>query len=231
MLRVDIITPFPELAKKITNTSILNKAKEKGIVEYKFYNLFKYADPPHYKIDDYAYGGGSGMIMKPEPIFRVFEEINNGNELDNYKVIFPTPDGNQYNQDKAIELSKLNHIIFICGHYKGIDQRIRDSLVTDEISIGDYIISGGELSSMVILDSIVRLIPNVLNNFESAESDTYMSNLLDCPHYTRPRNFLGQTVPEILLSGNHNEIENWKKGKREKKTKINRPDIWEKYKK
>ena len=231
MLRIDILTPFPEVVKIITGTSILNRAQEKGMVSYNYYNLFNYTDPPHNKIDDYPFGGGSGMIMKPEPIFRAYEDIKKRKEFNNHKVIFPSPDGYQFNQDKAKELSKLNNIIFICGHYKGIDQRIRDYLVTDEISIGDYVISGGELSSMIILDSIVRLIPGVLNSYESAETDTYMSNLLDCPHYTRPREFNGYNIPEVLLSGNHNEIEKWKKNKREEKTKLIRPDIWEKYNK
>ena len=230
MLNVFVLTPFPDLVQIITKNSILGRAKKKGLVSYRIYNLFDYSDPPHNRIDDYPFGGGKGMILKPEPIFRIIKEIkaNNG-ENEKYRIIFPTPDGKQYNQKKASKFSKCDNIIFICGHYKGIDERVRLKLVTDEISIGDFVLTGGELPSMIILDSIIRLIPGVLNSFESAKNDSFMDQLLDHPHYTRPEKYKELQVPNVLLSGNHQKIDEWRKNKREEKTKNIRPDLWKKY--
>ena len=230
MLNVYVLTPFPDLVQIITKNSILGRAKKKGLVSYRIYNLFDYSDPPHNRIDDYPFGGGKGMILKPEPIFRIINEIkaNNG-ENEKYRIIFPTPDGKQYNQKKASKFSKCDNIIFICGHYKGIDERVRSILVTDEISIGDFVLTGGELPSMIILDSIIRLIPGVLNSFESAKNDSFMDQLLDHPHYTRPEKYKELQVPNVLLSGNHQKIDEWRKNKREEKTKNIRPDLWKKY--
>ena len=230
MLNVFILTPFPDLVQIITKNSILGRAKKKGLVSYRIYNLFDYSDPPHNRIDDYPFGGGKGMILKPEPIFRIIKEIKAVNgENEKYRIIFPTPDGKQYNQKKASKFSKCDNIIFICGHYKGIDERVRSILVTDEISIGDFVLTGGELPSMIILDSIIRLIPGVLNSFESAKNDSFMDQLLDHPHYTRPKKYKELQVPNVLLSGNHQEIDEWRKNKREEKTKNIRPDLWKKY--
>ena len=230
MLNVFVLTPFPDLVQIITKNSILGRAKKKGLVSYRIYNLFDYSDPPHNRIDDYPFGGGKGMILKPEPIFRIIKEIKAVNgENEKYRIIFPTPDGKQYNQKKASKFSKCDNIIFICGHYKGIDERVRSILVTDEISIGDFVLTGGELPSMIILDSIIRLIPGVLNSFESAKNDSFMDQLLDHPHYTRPEKYKELQVPNVLLSGNHQEIDEWRKNKREEKTKNIRPDLWKKY--
>jgi len=230
MLNVFVLTPFPDLVQIITKNSILGRAQKKGLVSYRIYNLFDYSDPPHNRIDDYPFGGGKGMILKPEPIFRIIKEIkaNNG-ENEKYRIIFPTPDGKRYNQKKASKFSKCDNIIFICGHYKGIDERVRLKLVTDEISIGDFVLTGGELPSMIILDSVIRLIPGALNSFESAKSDSFMDQLLDHPHYTRPEKYKELQVPNVLLSGNHQKIDEWRKNKREEKTKNIRPDLWKKY--
>ena len=217
---------------RVLSESILAKAMNKGIVKYHVKNLFDYADLPHKRIDDYPFGGGTGMILKPEPIFKAYNEVLEEIFSDSKaKVIFPSPDGSVFNHNKAVELLKADTFIFINGHYKGVDQRIRDELVTDEISIGDYVLTGGELASLVITDSIVRLIPDVLNSYESAETDSFYHSLLDCPHYTRPEIFKGLSVPKILLSGNHKKIDEWKNKERETKTRNRRPDLWEKYKK
>ena len=193
-------------------------------------DLFDFAELPQKRIDDYPFGGGSGLILKPEPIFRAYDQIvsvlSDNSEL---RVIFPTPDGKVLNHKEAHRLSKVGNLIFICGHYKGIDQRVRDELVTDEISIGDYVITGGELASMIILDATIRLIPGVLNSYESAESDSFSQQLLDCSYYTRPETYREMHAPEILLSGNHGKIADWKKNQKMQKTKDRRPDLWEKY--
>ncbi len=227
---VDIITPFPDLIKAFISESILKKANQKKIVNYTIYNLFEYSDSIDGRIDDYPFGGGGGMIIKPEPIFKVLDDIKlRSEEPDSIKVLFPTPDGQQLNHNMSCCMANYNHVVFICGHYKGIDQRIRDYLVTDEISIGDYVLTGGELPSMIILDSIVRLIPGVLNNIESANSDSFANPLLDGPHYTRPEVFDGYKTPDILLTGHHKKIEDWFLGQRIEKTKKRRPDLWKKY--
>ena len=230
MLNINIITPFPSMFDSILNESILLKAKQKNIVKYNIFNLFDYLDKKSDRIDDYPFGGADGMLLKPEPIFKAVENIKKRSPEDDFRVIFPTPDGVLFNQEKAKELSDESSLIFICGHYKGIDQRIRDHIVTDEISIGDFVLTNGELPTMVMLDSIVRLRKGVLNNYSSATKDSFYSPLLDGPHYTRPRGFKGFDVPDILLSGNHEEINNWFLNERELKTKKLRKDLWKKYK-
>jgi len=229
-MKVFIITPFPDVIHSFMQNSMLKKAQEHEIVDYKVLNLFDYADKPHRNIDDYPFGGGTGMVMKPEPIFRAFDEIQNQFSSNLNNVIYPTPDGKVFNQNEANKFKESETLVFICGHYKGIDQRVRDNLVTHEYSIGDYIITGGELSSLVILDSVIRLIPGVLNNIKSAETDSFESGLLDCNYYTRPEVYRDLKVPEILLSGHHQKIEDWKLEEKKKKTKKNRPDLWSKHK-
>jgi tRNA (guanine37-N1)-methyltransferase len=220
------------MVRAIVSESILGRSEKKKQVNFHIINLFDFADPPHKRIDDYPFGGGFGMVLKPEPIFRAYDkvisELSNDSKL---KVIFPTPDGEVLNHEKAMDLAKSENLVFICGHYKGIDQRVRNKLVTDEISIGDYVITGGELASMIILDATVRLIPGVLNSYESAETDSFSETLLDCSYYTRPEIYRKMRVPEILLSGNHKKIEDWKRSNRIKKTKNRRADLLEKYKK
>ena len=227
MLNINIITPFPTMFDMILNESILLKAKQKKIVSYNIFNLFDYLDHSSKRIDDYPFGGGEGMLLKPEPIFNALEEIKLNNKA--MRVIFPTPDGKVFNHNIAKELSNESSLTFICGHYKGIDQRIRDNYITDELSIGDFVLTSGELPSMIMIDSIVRLRDGVLNNYESAKKDSFYNLLLDGPHYTRPRNFNGIKVPEVLFSGNHQEIEKWFLNKREEKTKKLRKDLWDNY--
>tara|TARA_Y100000814_G_scaffold118465_1_gene84818 strand:- start:1521 stop:2231 length:711 start_codon:yes stop_codon:yes gene_type:complete len=229
-MKVHIITPFPEMVESIINCSILAKSQQKGYVEYYTYNLFDFAEnSTNNRIDDYPFGGGAGMILKPEPIFEIFGSIKKGlNE--NSKIIYPTPDGQLLNHNLSKELSHLDDLVIINGHYKGIDQRIRDHIITDEISIGDYVLTGGELAGMIILDSVVRLMPGVINSKESSDLDSFSHPLLDGPHYTRPARYKDIDVPEILLSGNHKEIEKWFNKKREEKTKLRRPDLWDEYK-
>ena len=231
-MRVHIITPFPDMVNSIIGCSILGKAHERACIEYQIYNLFDFLEnSTNKRIDDYPFGGGSGMILKPEPIFEAFNFIKqNLDDSSSTKVIYPSPDGDLLNQELSQELSETSEIVIINGHYKGIDQRIRDNIVTNEISIGDYILTGGELAGMVILDSIIRLIPEVINSKESSELDSFSHPLLDGPHYTRPSEYNNMKTPEVLLSGNHKEIEKWFTSKREEKTKLKRPDLWEKYK-
>ena len=225
-MEIYFISPFEKIAQVTLKESILGRAKNNGFVNYHFYNLYNFADPPHKSIDDAPFGGGVGMIIKPEPIFRIIDNIIGENsERGIYRILFPTPDGKLLTQKIAIELSTEENLIFISGHYKGIDQRVRDELVTDEISIGDYILTGGDLPSLIIIDSIVRLIPGVIGKIESAETDSFSNPLLDYPHYTRPENFRGLKVPNVLLSGHHGKIEKWRQEKRLEKTRTHRPDL------
>lgn len=227
MKNISFISPFCDLLKSFTSTSILDRANKKGIVNYNYLDLFSFSDDHHNRIDDYPYGGGEGMILKAQPIFSAYESISKDNVKP--RVIYPTPDGRKLSMELSMDLSEENDIIFICGHYKGIDQRVRDEIVTDEISIGDYVLTGGELPACVIIDSIVRLIPGVINNIESAKTDSFYENLLDCAHYTRPDVFNDLKVPDILISGNHKEIEKWKLKDRIDKTKKRRIDLYKKY--
>ena len=223
------ITPFPDVINSYISSSIMNKANEKGIVDYNILNLFEYGNSPHYKIDDYPFGGGDGMVLKPEPIFRAIDKLEVVMNSDSMRVVFPTPDGALFTQDLAKEFAEEQNIVFICGHYKGIDQRVRDNLVTDEISIGDFVVTGGELPSLIIADSIIRLIPDVIGEFKSARTDSFYDSLLDGPHYTRPEKFRGMNVPDVLLSGNHKKIKDWFQSKRKNKTKERRKDLWKNY--
>ena len=224
------MTIFPELINSFIGQSIIKRSEEKNLVKYDVKNIRDFADPPHYKTDDYPFGGGNGMIFKPEPIFRTYDDImNNVSRKENVRVVFPTPDGKQFDHESALDLSKADNLIFLCGHYKGVDQRVRDEIVTDEFSIGDFVVTGGELPVCLMVDSIARLIPGVLNNYESARSDSFFSDLLDGPHYTRPETFRGLKVPDVLLSGHHENIKKWQQEVRERKTQDRRPDIWKKY--
>ena len=232
MKQVYFLTPFPEMVKSVVSESILGRAEKKELVQFHTKNLFDFADPPHRRIDDYPFGGGVGMVLKPEPVFRAFDAVTEElPENSDTRVVFPTPDGKVFDHDSAIDLGRWQNLVFINGHYKGVDQRIRDELVTDEISIGDYVLTGGELPSLIILDAIVRLIPGVLNSYESAETDSFANVLLDCPHYTRPESYRDKVSPSVLLSGNHKEIKDWKNYQRQEKTRGRRSDLWEKYKK
>ena len=226
-----MLTPFPEMVRAVISESILGRSEKKKRIKFHIKNLFDFADPPHHRIDDSPFGGGVGMVLKPEPVFRAYDQVLK--ELPpcpKVKVVFPTPDGELFSHTKAVELSQCENLVFINGHYKGIDQRIRDELITDEVSIGDYVLTGGELPALIILDATVRLIPGVMNSYESAETDSFAEKLLDYPHFTRPEIYREMASPEVLLSGDHKKIEDWKWEQREEKTKTRRPDLWEKYK-
>ncbi len=223
MVRIDILSATPELLESPFSTSILRRAIEKNIVEVHFHNLRDYGVDKHQKIDDYQFGGGSGMVLMIEPIDNCIKELKKSNHYD--EIILMTPDAKLLNQKISNRLSTLKNIIIICGHYKGVDQRVRDNLITMELSIGDYVLSGGELPAAVLCDSIIRLIPGVLNNETSALSDSFQDNLLAPPVYTRPSNYNNLKVPDILLSGDKSRIEDWREKKSIEKTKTIRPEL------
>lgn len=206
--------------------SILKKAQEKNKVVLNVVNFRNYADNKQQQVDDYPYGGGAGMVLKPQPIFDAVLDLHKEN-IKKPRVILLCPQGEPYSQRKAEDLSKEEHLIFICGHYEGYDERIRQHLVTDEISIGDYVLTGGELASMVIVDSVVRLLPGVLGNEDSPILDSHSSGFLEHPHYTRPASFRGYDVPDVLLSGNHKKIEEWRNKESLRRTYERRPDLLE----
>lgn len=219
MIRIDILTLFPSMFDDFLNESIINRAIKRNLVQINVINFRDYTLDPHGKVDDTPYGGGAGMVLTPQPIFDAVEDL----KTENTKVILLTPDGKTYNQEMAYSYSKEEHIILICGHYEGFDERIR-TLADSEISIGDYVLTGGEIPSMVITDSITRLIDGVIEK-ESHEYDSFNNNLLDYPTYTKPRDFRGMKVPDVLTSGNHKEIEKYRLEQQIKRTKERRPDL------
>lgn len=226
---VRILTLFPEMFQGPLNTSIIKNAVDKKILDIEYVNIRDFSDNKHKKVDDYPYGGGRGMLMTAQPIFDSHEGVLK--ELSSSKkprTIYCSPKGKVFNQEMAIELSKEDTLVFICGHYEGIDQRVIDELVTDEISIGDYVLTGGELPTAVIVDAIARLVPGVLGQAESYEDESLYSNLLEYPQYTRPQDFRGLQVPPVLLSGNHKEIDNWRRKTSIQLTLERRPDLIEK---
>ena len=222
-MRIDIITVLPELLKSPFEASILKRAIEKGLVEVHFHNLRDYASNKYKQVDDYQFGGGAGMVLMPEPIDKCMKELSLQRSYD--EIIYMTPDGSTLNQQTANLLSLKENIIILCGHYKGVDQRIRDLWITREISIGDYVLSGGELGAAVLCDTIIRLIPGVLNDETSALTDSFQDQLLAPPVYTRPREFRGLKVPEVLTSGNFEKIEAWRETEAYKRTAERRPDL------
>jgi len=221
-MKIDILTLFPEMFQGVLDASILKKAREKQVVQFNVINFRDFSTNKHKTVDDYPYGGGNGMVLKPEPIFHAVESIDG---YQHARIIMLTPQGKTYHQKMAEALSQEEHLIFLCGHYEGFDERIRQHLVTDEISIGDYVLTGGELASMVVIDSIVRLLPNVLGNEESADTDSFSNGLLEYPQYTRPEEFRGWKVPDVLLSGHHKHIEEWRKRESLKRTYLRRPEL------
>ena len=222
-MRIDIITVLPELIRSPFEASILKRAIEKGLVEVLFHNLRDYTTNKQKSVDDYQYGGGAGMVMSIQPIDDCIAKLKSERNYD--EVIYMTPDGETLNQSMANGMSLLKNIIILCGHYKGVDQRVRDQFITREISIGDYVLSGGELGAAVLCDSIIRLIPGVLSNETSALTDSFQDNLLSPPIYTRPAEYKGWKIPEILLSGNFPKIEEWREQKAYEHTKNRRPDL------
>ena len=222
MIRIDILTGLPKLLESPLGESILKRAREKGLATIVVHDLRDYAHDKHKTIDDAPYGGGAGMVLKPEPIFECVDVLTAERTYD--EVIFLTPDGERFNQTIANELSLKKNLILIAGHYKGVDERVRQVLVTRELSIGDYVLTGGELAAAVVVDAVVRLIPGVLNDGGSALSDSFQDGLLGAPQYTRPAEYRGMKVPDVLLSGDHGEVERWRDEQRIERTKQRRSD-------
>ncbi|WP_420317787.1 tRNA (guanosine(37)-N1)-methyltransferase TrmD [Ekhidna sp.] len=222
-MRIDIITCLPNLFEGPLTQSIVKRSMDKGLVELEIHNLRDYATDKHKHVDDYAFGGGAGMVLMIEPIDKCISGLKEKRNYD--EVIYLTPDGETYNQSIANQLSLKKNFIFLCGHYKGVDQRVREHLITREISIGDYVLSGGELAAMVLADSLIRLVPGVLNDETSALSDSFQDNLLAPPVYTRPAEYKGWKVPEVLTSGHEAKIEAWRNEQALKRTEDRRPDL------
>jgi tRNA (guanine37-N1)-methyltransferase len=229
-MKIDILTIFPEFFTEVFDFGIIRRAKLAGIVEINIYDLRSFTTDKHRMTDDRPFGGGDGMVLKAEPIFRAVEQILGSCEREKYadgtRVVLLTPQGRVFKQNVAKEFAdEAKHIVLICGRYEGVDERVNETLVTDEISIGDYVLSGGEPAAIVVTDAIVRLLPNALGSETSAVNDSFTENSLDFPHYTQPRDFRGMLVPDVLLSGNHAEIEKWRKQKALEKTNKVRPDL------
>lgn len=236
-----VLTLFPEMVMDGLNTSITGRAVKNGHITIEATNIRDFAENKHGHVDDYPYGGGAGMVMQPGPVYRAYEHAknavnerrmkeNNGSgsgfgERDRLRVIYMTPQGRVFNQSIAEELAKEEDIVLLCGHYEGIDERVLEMIVTDNLSIGDYVLTGGELPAMVVIDTVSRLVPGVLNNDISAEFETFHDNLLEYPQYTRPEEFMGRKVPEVLLSGHHKNIEAWRQEQSLQRTRERRPDL------
>lgn len=223
MIRIDIITVVPGLLESPFNYSIVKRAKEKGLVEIHVHNLRDFAANKYRQVDDYAFGGGAGMVMMAEPISKCIEQLKSERTYD--EVIFMCPDGEVFNQKTANQFSLKNNFIILCGHYKGIDERIRQLYITKELSVGDYVLTGGELAAAIVVDAVVRLIPSAIGDEESALSDSFQDDLLAPPVYTRPEEFMGLKVPEVLMSGDHKKIEEWRHEESVKRTQERRPDL------
>ena len=221
-MRIDIITIFPEVILPVLQAGILRRAQARDILTVNVHNLRDFTTDRHQTVDDYPYGGGAGMILKPEPLFAAIRALQPESTA---RIIYLTPQGTPFNQACAEALSLESHLILICGRYKGIDERVRIKLVTDEISIGDYVLSGGEIPALVLVDAIGRVLPRALGNYESAQEDSFSQGLLDCPHYTRPVEYEGMKVPDILLSGHHENITHWQREQSLKRTVERRPDL------
>jgi tRNA (guanine37-N1)-methyltransferase len=228
-VKIDVLTIFPEFFEQVFDFGIIRRAKLAGIVEINVHDIREFATDKHKMVDDRPFGGGDGMVMKPEPIFAAIEAVVGTSERDNYpagtSVVMLSPQGRPFKQAVAKEMADVKHLVLICGRYEGVDERVNDALVTEEISIGDYVLSGGEPAAIVVVDGIVRLQPGALGSDTSAENDSFSDRLLDCPHYTRPAEFRGMKVPEVLLNGNHAEIEKWRAEKALEKTRSIREDL------
>lgn len=227
-MKIDVLTLFPSMFHGVLNESILKKAQEKEAVSIDVINFRKYSTNKHQTVDDYPYGGGAGMVLTPQPIYDAIDDLKTKRPESSPRVILVCPQGERYHQKKAEELAKEDHLIFICGHYEGYDERIRH-LVTDEISLGDFVLTGGELAAMTIMDSVIRLLPGVLGKEESHIEDSFSTGLLEHPHYTRPRDFRGMAVPDVLLSGNHKKISEWRQKESLRRTWKRRPDLLDNY--
>jgi tRNA (guanine37-N1)-methyltransferase len=220
-MKIDIVTLFPEICRAPLSESIMKRAREKGVIDLRVHNLRDWTTDKHHVVDDAPFGGGQGMVMKPEPIFAAVKDLGHRTS----KVILMSPAGRRFDQRMAAELAGESHLVIICGHYEGVDHRVIEHLVDLEISIGDYVLTNGAIAAIVLVDAIVRLLPGVLGHDESAADDSFSSGHLEAPQYTRPADFRGWKVPEILLSGNHAEIAKWRKEQALKRTNENRPDL------
>lgn len=227
-MRIDIVTCLPKLLEGPFDDSILKRAQKKGLVELKVHNLRDYATNKHKKVDDYAYGGGAGMVLMIEPIEHCISSLKSERDYD--EVIYMSPDGEIFDQPMANQLSLLQNLIILCGHYKGVDERVREYLVTKEISIGNYVLTGGEMAAAVVSDAVIRLIPGVLSDETSALSDSFQDDMVAPPVYTRPADYKGKKVPDILLSGHEAKIEEWRMQQALERTKVRRPELYSKFK-
>jgi len=229
VLRVDIITIFPEFFREAFDYGIIRRARAAGIVEIATHDLRRWTSDKHHVVDDRPFGGGDGMVLKPEPIFAAVEELAGASKREGFgpgtRVVLLTPQGKVFSQSLAADLSQSEQVVLICGRYEGVDERVAAALVTDEISIGDYILSGGEPAALVVADAMIRLLPGALGSETSAENESFSENLLDFPQYTRPPEFRGMRVPEVLLTGNHAEIARWRREAAMRKTRSHRPDL------
>lgn len=222
-MKIDVLTLFPEFISSILNWSIIGRAIENNIAEINSVNIRDFSKNKHKKVDDYPYGGGSGMVMNPQPLFDAINSVSTSNS----RIIYLSPQGKIFNQKLANELSREKHLILLCGHYEGIDNRIIEHYIDEEISVGDYVLTGGEIPAMIIIDAVIRLLPGVLRSEDSYTDESHYNGLLEYPQYTRPREFKGYSVPDILLSGNHKEIAIWRKEEALKATLLKRPDLLE----
>jgi len=227
-MKIFIVTAFPGIIQACLNETMYRKAAEKGCVEYLVWNLRDFTRDKHKQIDDKPFGGGAGMVLKPEPFFRAYDKIKKVSGEKSPRVIFPSPQGILFSHTLALRLAQNANLTFFCGHYKGVDERVIANLVTDEISIGDYVVTGGELPALVMIDAIIRHVPGVLHSYKSAASDSLADNLLEGPLYTKPRTYRRKNVPEILLSGNHTEIKKWRRIQRIERTRERRTDLLKK---
>ena len=223
-----VLTLFPDMIEAGLHTSVTGRALKNGYIHLSAVNIRDYSKDKHKHVDDYPYGGGAGMVMQPEPIYLAYEDVTQNMEK-KPRVVYVTPQGSVFNQSMAEEFSKEEDLIFLCGHYEGVDERILEEIVTDYVSIGDYVLTGGELPAMVVIDAVSRLVPGVLNNKESAETESFENGLLEYPQYTRPVEFEGMRVPDILLSGHHGNVDAWRLEKSVERTKKYRPDLYEAY--
>ena len=225
-----VLTLFPEMIEQGMGTSIMGRAMEQGLIQLTATNIRDFSTNKHMKVDDYPYGGGAGLVMQPEPVYRAYKDLEKDMKK-KPRVVYLTPQGTTFHQEMAKELAKEEELVFLCGHYEGIDERVLEEIVTDYVSIGDYVLTGGELPAMVMIDSISRLVPGVLHNDDSAGDESFENGLLEYPQYTRPPVFLDKEVPEVLLSGHHENIRKWRHEQSVKRTKERRPDLWEAYEK
>ena len=227
-MKFTILTLFPEMVMSGLNESIIGRAKEKGIIDIEAVNIRDYTEDKHKKVDDYPYGGGAGMVMQAQPIYDAHKAVTENME-GTVRTVYLTPQGRTFNQDMAVEFAKTDNLVLLCGHYEGVDERVLEEIVTDYVSIGDFVLTGGELPAMVMVDAISRMVPGVLTNDESGTTESFHNYLLEYPQYSRPEEWHGKKVPEVLLSGHHKNIEDWRLKESVKRTRERRPDLYEKY--